>query len=322
MLFLFADNQRQSQGGAIDLKALIRREGAKGTAIGEADIDLLKKMEPLRGQVEWSTWGSKLESIFSPVFSSVPNLMVRSRFQSFCCLYLTSCPQSSQWTTSTDTSLEVFLPGGLSKSALQKCRDSLSYVVVERPLHGRLSEYTTLSDFVTYTPNEGFSGTDFFTYRMQLGAISTAPATAAIVVEDGDDDYGDEGGQREGPEGEADGEMEEEDIEQGGGGRPSTGKRSKSKRSGGKGRQNFEIEGDGEEQRRRPGRTNGSRRSGGENGGETGGRNKRPVSGAHTPFLQGLMKKMSLNGRDSPKPHQQQKDETSEADEEEEAGSE
>lgn len=54
----------------------MRREGAKGSAIGETDVELLKKMEPLKGQVEWSTWGSKLESIFSPVFSSVPTLVV------------------------------------------------------------------------------------------------------------------------------------------------------------------------------------------------------------------------------------------------------
>ncbi len=52
------------------------QEGAKGSTIGEADIDLLKKMEPLKGQVEWSTWGSKLESIFQPVFDTLPSLVV------------------------------------------------------------------------------------------------------------------------------------------------------------------------------------------------------------------------------------------------------
>jgi hypothetical protein len=30
------------------------------------------------GQVEWSTWGSKLESIFLPVFSTLPSLVVRA----------------------------------------------------------------------------------------------------------------------------------------------------------------------------------------------------------------------------------------------------
>lgn len=35
------------------------------------------------GKVEWSTWGSKLESIFDSVFSTVPKLMVRKKFISF-----------------------------------------------------------------------------------------------------------------------------------------------------------------------------------------------------------------------------------------------
>jgi hypothetical protein len=194
----------------------------------------------------------------------------------------------------------------------------MSYVVVERPLHGRLNEYTTLSDFVTYTPNEGFSGTDFFTYRMQLGAISTAPATAAIVVDD--DDYCTEGGHGKGPEGEVDEDDDEQDIEQGGGGRPSD-KWSRSRKCDGKGRKHidtFEIEGDVEEQRWRPLKTIGSRCSGNENEGAAFGESsKRPASGTHTPFLQGLMKKMSLNGRDCPKPHhQQQSNDTSVVDEE------
>ena len=86
---------------------LFLQEGAKGSTIGEADIDLLRKMEPLKGngipslrvrilhllftmlttthlalspvlagQVEWSTWGSKLESIFQPVFDTLPTLAV------------------------------------------------------------------------------------------------------------------------------------------------------------------------------------------------------------------------------------------------------
>lgn len=44
------------QGGSIDLKALIRREGAKGSAIGEADIDLLRKMDPLKGESTVCLW--------------------------------------------------------------------------------------------------------------------------------------------------------------------------------------------------------------------------------------------------------------------------
>ena len=41
--------EKEISGGSIDLKALIRREGAKGSAVGEADVELLRKMEPLKG---------------------------------------------------------------------------------------------------------------------------------------------------------------------------------------------------------------------------------------------------------------------------------
>jgi hypothetical protein len=44
--------------------------------LGETDVELLKRMEPLQGKVEWSTWGSKLETIFEPVFSQIPTLAV------------------------------------------------------------------------------------------------------------------------------------------------------------------------------------------------------------------------------------------------------
>ena len=40
-------------------------------------MELLKRMDPLKAKVEWSTWGSKLETIFEPVFASVPSLTVR-----------------------------------------------------------------------------------------------------------------------------------------------------------------------------------------------------------------------------------------------------
>lgn len=46
------------------------------STVGDTDVELLKSMTPLDGCVEWSTWGSKLESIFSPVFATLPALQV------------------------------------------------------------------------------------------------------------------------------------------------------------------------------------------------------------------------------------------------------
>lgn len=74
----------------MDLKALMRREGAKGNVIGDADIEALQSMEPLYGSVEWSTWRSKLEAIFDPIFASVPHVSVRCCSRS-CCVSLQRC---------------------------------------------------------------------------------------------------------------------------------------------------------------------------------------------------------------------------------------
>lgn len=113
-----------------------------------------------------------------------------------------------QITVIRDKPITVSLTGGNSKSALRKWRDSMSYVILERPSHGRLNEYTTLKDSITYTPNPGmpihyptideftsadllnvvdYLGTDFFTYQIQLGGISTAPATVSLSIEEYDE---------------------------------------------------------------------------------------------------------------------------------------
>ena len=114
-------------------------------------------MDPVQGSVEWSTWGSKLESIFQPVFATIPNLMGCH----------VTCP--------LDTGMEVPLAYGLTKATLAKVRDSLSYAVLVQPLHGDLDDLVTASDYVTYTPHNGFIGTDFFTYRMQIGRLVKQP---------------------------------------------------------------------------------------------------------------------------------------------------
>lgn len=107
--------------------------------LSQSGLELLARMTPLEGCVTWSTWGSKLESIFAPIFASLPTL------------------QGSQIYTLRDTPVEICLANGLSKSGLQKSRDVLTYCVVARPQHGILSEYTTTSDYITYSPNEGKS---------------------------------------------------------------------------------------------------------------------------------------------------------------------
>ena len=74
-------------------------------------------------------------------------------------------------------------------------------------MHGKLNEYNTFYDHVTYTPAPGnyhlylsilfdpshsdylrveYCGMDFFTYHMAAGSVLTAPATVAIRIVDPD----------------------------------------------------------------------------------------------------------------------------------------
>jgi len=57
--------------------------------------------------------------------------------------------------------------------------DALTYHVLSNPASGTLSG--TASN-LTYTPNAGFSGADSFTFRVNDGALDSAPATVSISV--------------------------------------------------------------------------------------------------------------------------------------------
>lgn len=59
---------------------------------------------------------------------------------------------------------------------------SIYLITSERPAHGKLSEYTTVNDSIVYTPVRGYVGADFFTYRMTVNNLTTAPVTVAIQV--------------------------------------------------------------------------------------------------------------------------------------------
>ena len=80
--------------------------------ISQSGLELLARMTPLEGGVTWSTWGSKLESIFAPIFASLPSL------------------QGSQITTLQNTPVEICLASGLSKNSLAASRGALTFVVV------------------------------------------------------------------------------------------------------------------------------------------------------------------------------------------------
>ena len=53
-------------------------------------------------------------------------------------------------------------------------------LIVEEPLHGELSG---LEPNLTYTPDEGWTGTDSFTFKVNDGLMDSIPATIQIIVE-------------------------------------------------------------------------------------------------------------------------------------------
>lgn len=54
---------------------------------------------------------------------------------------------------------------------------------IEKPLHGKISEFSGVFGTLMYTPKPGFVGTDFFTFKLQLGSLSSILATVAITVD-------------------------------------------------------------------------------------------------------------------------------------------
>ena len=133
----------------------------------QEDEESLNRIAPLESKIEWSTWGSKLNMIFNPIFSHIPTLSGQHIF------------------TNLDEPIDVKLSNGVSNPALlTKHKDSLLYCVVEKPCHGRINSLTTSSDHFVYTPHVGYVGSDFFTYRLQLGSLSTPAVTISINVTD------------------------------------------------------------------------------------------------------------------------------------------
>ena len=126
---------------------------------------VLQKMEPLEGRVEWSTWGSKLDAIFLPIFDNVPVI------------------SSQHLHTFSDSPIAVRLSAGVPPAVLTNWKENLEFFVLNPPTHGTLNGMNTKSEFLTYTPEDGFVGTDLFTYRAEMGTLHTVPATVTISID-------------------------------------------------------------------------------------------------------------------------------------------
>ena len=77
-------------------------------------------------------------------------------------------------TTDFETAVEITL------SATDADGDNLSFAIVDAPANGTLGAVS--GDKVTYTPNDGYSGSDAFSFKANDGAADSAPATVSITV--------------------------------------------------------------------------------------------------------------------------------------------
>ena len=75
--------------------------------------------------------------------------------------------------TARDAALAITLTGS------DPDNDPLSFAVATNPTNGRLSG---TAPNLTYTPNTGFRGNDRFTFTVNDGTVSSAPATVSITV--------------------------------------------------------------------------------------------------------------------------------------------
>ena len=122
----------------------------------------LDSMVPLEGRVEWSTWGSKLDSVFAPVFSHMPSIA------------------SQHVHAITGQGMPIKLSAGVAPEMMETIT---LFTIIDVPGHGRLSEYETKSEFITYTPDAGFIGNDIFSYRAIVGEDQrTVPSTVTITI--------------------------------------------------------------------------------------------------------------------------------------------
>lgn len=146
-----------------ELKILIKRDD-KSKIHGEADIELLERMEPLHGQVDWSTWGSKLETIFAPLYVTIPTV------------------KSGRIEMKMNQMIKINLSEGIRKSLLRGWKDTMLFVIQQYPQHGKLNEKVTNLDYMIYAPHTNYIGYDSFTYILQIGSLKSWTAKISIYI--------------------------------------------------------------------------------------------------------------------------------------------
>jgi len=146
-----------------DMYTLIEMEvGVAQRKAEQFDDDILKNMNRLVGSVTWNSWGSKLDTIFSPLFSRIPKLTP----QKLDCL--------------RDDELVVDLAYGFSREVMNDYLSQMIFVVTERPVHGIIDDFE--GHTCTYEPTEGYVGRDSFAFALKLAGQISPSTTVHINI--------------------------------------------------------------------------------------------------------------------------------------------
>ena len=120
---------------------------------------ILRSFDPLPALVGWDTWGSKLDTVFSPVFAAAPQAIGR------------------HVETIVDQPRKIMLKGEDSQGR------ALTFRIVHAPSHGWLGMISP-DKTVIYTPDDGYSGDDYFSYCARNNYMESNLATVAIKIRD------------------------------------------------------------------------------------------------------------------------------------------
>jgi hypothetical protein len=142
--------------------------GLTHRAAGQFDENYLTELSPIDGMIDWNSWGSKLDSIFAPIFNAVPLLAGQA------------CSVVS------GKKLAIDLSVGISREMLQDYRDGMVFYILERTLNGELveNEEHSESHMVNYVSDRGFVGTDYFVYSIVMGGLQSPPTTVTLQVQE------------------------------------------------------------------------------------------------------------------------------------------
>ena len=83
---------------------------------------------------------------------------------------------------SQSVEIEFETPINIIFGATDPNNDALTFSIVSNPSNGVLSNFDTSTGQVTYTPNNGFSGGDLFTFKANDGMYNSNTATVSITV--------------------------------------------------------------------------------------------------------------------------------------------